>query len=83
MITTPAQADQIVRTGQADMVFLARLMLRDPYWALRAADELRQGGPLAEAVRAGEARGVSREENNTQARVPVLRFDAHLRQAVA
>jgi 2,4-dienoyl-CoA reductase-like NADH-dependent reductase (Old Yellow Enzyme family) len=45
MITAPAQADQIVRTGQADMVFLAREMLRDPYWALRAADELRQEGP--------------------------------------
>jgi 2,4-dienoyl-CoA reductase-like NADH-dependent reductase (Old Yellow Enzyme family) len=45
MITTPEQADQIVRTGQADMVFLARELLRDPYWPLRAADELRQSGP--------------------------------------
>ena len=45
MLTAPAQADQIVRTGQADMVFLARELLRDPYWALRAADELRQEGP--------------------------------------
>jgi 2,4-dienoyl-CoA reductase-like NADH-dependent reductase (Old Yellow Enzyme family) len=45
MITTPDQADQIVRTGQADMVFLARELLRDPYWPLRAADELRQSGP--------------------------------------
>jgi 2,4-dienoyl-CoA reductase-like NADH-dependent reductase (Old Yellow Enzyme family) len=45
MITTPEQADQIVRTGQADMVFLARELLRDPYWPLRAADELRQNGP--------------------------------------
>jgi 2,4-dienoyl-CoA reductase-like NADH-dependent reductase (Old Yellow Enzyme family) len=45
MITTPEQADRIVRTGQADMVFLARELLRDPYWPLRAADELRQSGP--------------------------------------
>jgi 2,4-dienoyl-CoA reductase-like NADH-dependent reductase (Old Yellow Enzyme family) len=45
MITTPGQADQILRTGQADMVFLARELLRDPYWPLRAADELRQSGP--------------------------------------
>jgi 2,4-dienoyl-CoA reductase-like NADH-dependent reductase (Old Yellow Enzyme family) len=45
MITTPEQADQIVRTGQADMVFLARELLRDPYWPLRAADELQQSGP--------------------------------------
>ena len=45
MITEPEQADQIVRTGQADMVFLARELLRDPYWPLRAADQLRQNGP--------------------------------------
>jgi 2,4-dienoyl-CoA reductase-like NADH-dependent reductase (Old Yellow Enzyme family) len=45
MITGPEQADQIVRTGQADMVFLARELLRDPYWPLRAADQLRQNGP--------------------------------------
>jgi 2,4-dienoyl-CoA reductase-like NADH-dependent reductase (Old Yellow Enzyme family) len=45
MITTPEQADCIVRTGQADMVFLARELLRDPYFPLRAADELKQSGP--------------------------------------
>jgi 2,4-dienoyl-CoA reductase-like NADH-dependent reductase (Old Yellow Enzyme family) len=45
MITEPGQADQIVRTGRADMVFLARELLRDPYWPLRAADELKQNGP--------------------------------------
>ncbi len=39
-ITSPAQADQIIRNGQADLVFLARQMLRDPYWPLHAADEL-------------------------------------------
>ena len=40
MITDPAQADQIIRTNQADVVLLARELLRDPYWPLRAADEL-------------------------------------------
>jgi 2,4-dienoyl-CoA reductase-like NADH-dependent reductase (Old Yellow Enzyme family) len=45
MITSPQQADHILRTGQADIVFLARELLRDPYFALRAADELRQDGP--------------------------------------
>ncbi len=45
MITATQQADQIIRTGQADMVFLARELLRDPYWPLRAADELKQDGP--------------------------------------
>lgn len=42
MITEPAQADQIIRTGQADMVFLARELLRNPYWPLHAAEVLRQ-----------------------------------------
>ena len=45
LITEPVQADHIIRTGQADLVFLARELLRDPYWPLRAADELRQEGP--------------------------------------
>ena len=40
MITDPVQADHIIRTGQADIVLLAREMLRDPYWPLRAAREL-------------------------------------------
>jgi 2,4-dienoyl-CoA reductase-like NADH-dependent reductase (Old Yellow Enzyme family) len=40
MITQPAQADQIIRSGQADVVFLARQFLRDPYWPLIAAREL-------------------------------------------
>jgi len=40
MITDPAQADQIIRTGQADVVLLARELLREPYWPLRAADAL-------------------------------------------
>src|SRR5512143_1893632 len=39
-ITDPAQAEQIVATGLADAVFLARQMLRDPYWPLHAAKVL-------------------------------------------
>lgn len=39
-ITDPAQAEQIVATGQADAVLLARQMLRDPYWPLHAAKAL-------------------------------------------
>ena len=42
MITAPEQADTIVRTGQADMVFLARELLRDPYWPYHAAKALHQ-----------------------------------------
>jgi len=40
MITDPAQAESIIANGQADMVFLAREMLRDPYWPRRAAAAL-------------------------------------------
>lgn len=47
MITSPQQADQIVRTGQADIVLLARELLRDPYWPAKAAREL--GKSLTEA----------------------------------
>jgi 2,4-dienoyl-CoA reductase-like NADH-dependent reductase (Old Yellow Enzyme family) len=42
LITEPAQADAIVRGGRADCVLLARELLRDPYWPLRAARELGQ-----------------------------------------
>ncbi len=40
LITAPAQADHIIRSGQADLVLLARESLREPYWPLRAAREL-------------------------------------------
>jgi 2,4-dienoyl-CoA reductase-like NADH-dependent reductase (Old Yellow Enzyme family) len=40
MVTAPSQADHIIRNGQADLVVLARELLRDPYWPLRAAREL-------------------------------------------
>src|SRR5256714_4087159 len=45
MITSPVQAEHIIRTGQADAVIIAREFLRDPYWPLRAARELEQ--PIA------------------------------------
>ena len=37
MITEPAQAETILAEEQADLIFLAREMLRDPYWPRRAA----------------------------------------------
>ena len=40
MILAPAQAECILRTGQADVVLLARELLRDPYWPLHAAEAL-------------------------------------------
>lgn len=42
LITEPAQADEIIRSGRADVVLLARELLRNPYFALRAAHELGQ-----------------------------------------
>ncbi len=41
MITSPQQADHVIRSGQADLVILARELLRHPYWPLEAARELR------------------------------------------
>jgi 2,4-dienoyl-CoA reductase-like NADH-dependent reductase (Old Yellow Enzyme family) len=40
LITSPEQAETIIRTGQADTVLLAREFLRDPYWPLHAAARL-------------------------------------------
>ena len=40
LITEAQQADRIIREGQADLVLLAREMLRDPYWPLHAARAL-------------------------------------------
>ena len=40
LITSPAQAEHIIRTGQADAVLMAREFLREPYWPLAAAEEL-------------------------------------------
>lgn len=40
LITEPHQADQILSEGKADLIILARELLRDPYWPRRAAKEL-------------------------------------------
>ncbi|MFY9780324.1 MAG: NADH:flavin oxidoreductase/NADH oxidase [Candidatus Baltobacteraceae bacterium] len=45
LITEPLQAEAIVRDGQADLVLLARELLRDPYWPLRASVALGADGP--------------------------------------
>ncbi|MFZ0334003.1 MAG: NADH:flavin oxidoreductase/NADH oxidase [Candidatus Acidiferrales bacterium] len=62
MITDPVQADHIIRTGQADLVLLAREMLRDPCWPLRAARELGQTASwLAQYLRAAPDNSPQRE----------------------
>lgn len=40
LITEAVQADEIIQNGQADVVLLARELLRDPYFPLRAAHQL-------------------------------------------
>ena len=68
MITDPAQADQIVRSGQADIVLLARELLRNPYWPLHAADALHQqiSWPV-QYTRAGGRNITAREAVSTPA----------------
>jgi 2,4-dienoyl-CoA reductase-like NADH-dependent reductase (Old Yellow Enzyme family) len=53
-ISEPYQAEQIVATGDADAVFLARALLRDPYWPLHAARAL--GDDVAWPVQYDRAR---------------------------
>ena len=55
MITEPAQADAIICQGHADLVLLARQMLRDPYWPLRAAQALNRTDALQPPVQYARA----------------------------
>jgi 2,4-dienoyl-CoA reductase-like NADH-dependent reductase (Old Yellow Enzyme family) len=45
MITEPADAEGIIADGKADLVFMARELLRDPYWPLFAARALGADAP--------------------------------------
>jgi len=66
MITAAAQADQIVRSGQASLVFLARELLRNPYWPLHAAQELHQETPWpVQYARAAAGRTPARQPVST------------------
>lgn len=40
LISTGAHAEDILRSGRADLIFLGRELLRNPYWPLAAAKEL-------------------------------------------
>ena len=66
MVTDAAQAEHILRTGQADLVFLAREFLRDPYWPLHAAQALHDTTPWpAQYLRAASS--------GSQERKPILK----------
>jgi 2,4-dienoyl-CoA reductase-like NADH-dependent reductase (Old Yellow Enzyme family) len=47
LITEPAQAQDILAAGKADLILLARVVLRDPYWPMRAAAALGRVEALA------------------------------------
>jgi 2,4-dienoyl-CoA reductase-like NADH-dependent reductase (Old Yellow Enzyme family) len=63
MITAPAQADQIIRNDQADLVLLAREMLRDPYWPMHAAQELEHVAPWPVQYLRAAPRGAPERES--------------------
>lgn len=42
LIFEPKQAEEILQNNEADLIFLGRELLRDPYFALRAAKELNE-----------------------------------------
>jgi 2,4-dienoyl-CoA reductase-like NADH-dependent reductase (Old Yellow Enzyme family) len=74
MITDPGQANGIIESGEADLVFLAREMLRDPYWPLHAAAAL--GEPASwpsQYLRAAPA--------HSPARLPIERPEPELEPA--
>lgn len=64
LITDPVQANAIVANGEADLVFLAREMLRDPYWPLHASVVLGDSAPWPQQYLRAAPR-------NTLRRIPV------------
>ncbi|MGR6115441.1 NADPH dehydrogenase NamA [Aeribacillus composti] len=40
LITSPLQAEEILKNNRADLIFVARELLRNPYWPYHAANEL-------------------------------------------
>ena len=40
MITDPVVAESYLRDGKADVIFLARALMKDSHWAIRAAETL-------------------------------------------
>ena len=70
MITSPIQAEHIMVTGQADAVIIARELLRDPYWPLRAARE--RGQPISWPV---QYLGAAPEGSQARSEVDLQQFE--------
>jgi len=69
LITDAKQAEEILATGKADIIFLARQFLRDAYWPLHAAIELGVHGvvtaptPMAYVLRVPSSKNLYEEQN--------------------
>lgn len=50
-LESPMLAESVLQQGQADLIAIGRGMLRDPYWALSAARELRERVEVPEQYR--------------------------------
>ena len=50
LITEPQQAEEILQSGRADSIVVARQLLRDPYWPLHAAQDAWRHAGRAVAV---------------------------------
>ncbi|MGU2528137.1 oxidoreductase, partial [Pseudomonas aeruginosa] len=42
LIQNGCQAEEILQNGRADLIFVGRQMLRDPFWVRTAADDLKE-----------------------------------------
>ncbi|HXV11434.1 MAG TPA: NADH:flavin oxidoreductase/NADH oxidase [Burkholderiales bacterium] len=54
LISSPEMAEQIVASGQADIVVMARAFLNDPYWPMHAAKALRAKFPWPKQYERGD-----------------------------
>jgi 2,4-dienoyl-CoA reductase-like NADH-dependent reductase (Old Yellow Enzyme family) len=75
LITEPKHAQEILEAGDADMIFLARALLRDPYWPLHAAEALGRAEALqapAQYDRAWGSAGTKSVDLATAAPLPVI-----------
>ncbi len=56
LISDPEMAEEIIGNGRADMVVLGRALLRQPYWPVYAAHELKAGDVIAQQYYRGKYR---------------------------
>lgn len=54
LITSPVMAEEILQNERADLVFIGRELLRNPYWPLQSAKEVRDEVDWPEAYERGK-----------------------------